>query len=272
MAGSRVGAPCGKLGVHEGTRGEEATVFERLRRGTGRDDGKHGAVASAPPRGDAGTEREREGTRSGVTTRDDVALDAEAADRGRDRELSRDRDRAHDRNLRRREEFGGINWGAAFFGWLVAVGLAALLTAIASGAGTAIGLTSVSDSEAKSNAGTIGIVGGAVLLVILMLAYYCGGYVAGRMSRFDGTRQGIGTWVWGLIITLLLAAAGAIFGSQYNVLSKLNLPRIPVDEGSLATGGAIALAAFVLGTLLAAAVGGKAGQRYHRRVDRYGLN
>jgi hypothetical protein len=24
---------------------------------------------------------------------------------------------------RQREEFGGINWGAAFFGWLVAMGL-----------------------------------------------------------------------------------------------------------------------------------------------------
>ena len=32
-------------------------------------------------------------------------------------------------NVRRqREEFGGLNWGSAFFGWLVAVGIATLLT------------------------------------------------------------------------------------------------------------------------------------------------
>ena len=42
---------------------------------------------------------------------------------------------------RQRDEFGGINWGASFFGWLVAVGVAALLTAILAAAGAAIGLT-----------------------------------------------------------------------------------------------------------------------------------
>ena len=31
---------------------------------------------------------------------------------------------------RQRDKFGGINWGAAFFGWLVAVGIGALLTAL----------------------------------------------------------------------------------------------------------------------------------------------
>jgi hypothetical protein len=88
------------------------------------------------------------------------------------------------------------------------------------------------------------------------------------MSRFDGARQGFGVWLFGLIVTIALAAAGAIFGSEYNVLEQLNLPRIPVSTSDLTTGGAIALAAIVLGSLLAAVVGGKVGQRYHRRVDR----
>ena len=55
------------------------------------------------------------------------------------------------------------------------------------------------------------------------------------------------------------------------MLESLNLPRIPVDEGSLTTGGLIALAAVVVGTLLAAVSGGKAGSHYHRKVDRVGL-
>ena len=42
---------------------------------------------------------------------------------------------------RQREEYGGINWGASFFGWLVAVGIAALLIAVLSAAGTAIALS-----------------------------------------------------------------------------------------------------------------------------------
>jgi hypothetical protein len=103
-----------------------------------------------------------------------------------------------------------------------------------------------------------------------VIAYYCGGYVSGRMSRFDGARQGLGTWVLGLIVTIVLAAAGAVFGSKYNVLEQLNLPRIPIDEGTLTTGAVIALAAVVILTLLAAMGGGKAGERYHRKIDRLG--
>ena len=175
---------------------------------------------------------------------------------------------------RQREEYGGINWGSAFFGWLVAIGVAALLTAILSAAGAAIGLTSTSPSQAgdqaSSNADTVGIVGGIVLLLILALAYYAGGYVAGRMSRFDGPRQGLATWLIGLIVTVVLAVAGVLLGAEYNVLSQLNLPRIPVDEGSLTAGGLIALLAIVIVTLLAAVAGGKQGTHYHRKIDRTG--
>ena len=174
--------------------------------------------------------------------------------------------------MRQRDEYGGFNIGAAFFGWLVALGMAALLTALLSAAGAAIGLTSVSASEATESAGTIGIIGAAVLLAILGLAYFSGGYVAGRMSRFDGARQGFGVWLFGLIVTILIAVLGAVVGSEYNVLEQLNVqPRIPIDEGALTTGGAIALVAFVIVTIVAAILGGKIGERYHRKVDRAGV-
>ena len=172
---------------------------------------------------------------------------------------------------RQREEFGGLNWGSAFFGWLVAIGVASLLTAILSAAGAAIGLTSSSSSDASSNAGTVGIIGGIVLLAVLAIAYYAGGYVAGRMSRFDGPRQGLGVWLIGLIVTVVLAVAGVLLGAKYNVLSQLKLPRIPVDEGSLTTGGLIALVAIVVVTLLASMAGGKQGTHYHRKIDRTGV-
>lgn len=168
-------------------------------------------------------------------------------------------------------EYGGIHWGSAFFGWLVAIGIAVLLVAIISAAGAAVGLTSTSGSQAKSSAGTIGIVGGILMLLVLMLAYYCGGYAAGRMGRFQGPRQGLAVWLIGLAVTIVLAVAGAVLGAQYNVLQQLNLPRIPVSEGGLTTGGIIALVAIVVGTLLAALAGGKAGTRFHRKVDRVGL-
>ena len=182
------------------------------------------------------------------------------------------REHMHAARERQREEYGGVNWGAAFFGWLVAVGLGSLLVAILAAAGAAVGLTeNVSETDATSNAETLGLGGAIALLVVLMIAYYCGGYVAGRMSRFDGARQGFGAWLFGIAVTIVLALAAVILGSEYNVLDQLNLPALPVGDATLTTGGAIALAAVVLGTLLAAVVGGKAGERYHRKVDRAGF-
>jgi len=172
---------------------------------------------------------------------------------------------------RQRDEFGGLHWGCAFFGWLVAVGIATLLTALLSAAGAAVGLTQASTEDATGNADTIGIIGGVLLLAILLVAYYAGGYVAGRMARFNGPKQGLGVWIIGLVVTIVLAVAGAVLGAQYNVLSQLNLPRIPIGEGTLTTAGVIALVAVVVGTLLAAIAGGKAGTHFHRKIDRAGV-
>ena len=166
---------------------------------------------------------------------------------------------------RQREQYGGINWGCAFFGWLVAVGLGALLVGLLAAMGAAVGLTDVSETE------EVGIAGTVLLLAALGASYYCGGYVAGRMSRFDGARQGMGAWLIGLIITVVLAIAGALLGAEYNVLERLDLPALPVGDSELASGGALALALVVLGTLLAAMTGGKAGEHYHRKVDRAGF-
>jgi hypothetical protein len=170
-----------------------------------------------------------------------------------------------------RERYGGADGTAIFFGWLSALGLAALLMAVVAAAGTRLGFaTDVSTSDATSNAGTIGIVGAAILVAILLLAYYGGGYVAGRMARFDGGRQGFRVWLLGLLVTIAAAVAGWIGGSEYNIFEQLNLPRIPVDEGDIATGAIITLVVVLVGTLLAAMAGGKAGDRYHARVDRFG--
>ena len=236
-------------------------MFERFKRNGGNDSGydDRGTVATTE-RPATTTDRDvgdRRFVRDGDTTATGVT----------------GRERVRDVRARQREEFGGTNWGAAFFGWLVAIGVAVILLAILSAAGTAFGLSeNVNQSDANSNADTIGIVGGILLIAVLAIAYYCGGYVSGRMSRFDGGRQGFGTWVIGLIVTIILAVAGVIFGSEYNILEQLNLPRIPIDEGSLTAGAAIALAAVVIITLLAAMGGGKAGERYHRRIDRVGYD
>ena len=213
-------------------------------------DSSAGATGTDPDRG-SGTDRSRPESRTGDGSASRSALETA--------------------RTRQRDEFGGINWGASFFGWLVAVGVAALLTALLAAAGAAIGLTDTTESDVTSNAEEIGVGGGIALVIVLMIAYYAGGYVAGRMSRFDGARQGLGTWALGLIFTIALAVAAVVLGDEYNVLEQLNLPALPVGDQSLATGAIIALAAIVLATLLAAMFGGKVGERYHKRVDRAGI-
>jgi hypothetical protein len=167
--------------------------------------------------------------------------------------------------------YGGIKWGAAFFGWLSANGLAVLLLAILSAAGVAFGLTQVDTAdEAAQQATAIGLTGGIALLVVLFPAYLAGGYVAGRMARFDGARQGLAVWIIGLLVVVLLAVLGVVLGAQYNVLSQLNLPSIPVSGSPTTTAGVIAGVAAALVSLLGALLGGGLGTRYHRKIDRVG--
>lgn len=99
-----------------------------------------------------------------------------------------ERDSVRAMRARQREEFGGVNWGSAFFGWLVAIGLGALLVGLLAAMGAAVGLTDVSATDTAGNVTDIGIGSTIVLLAALGVAYYFGGYVAGRMSRASTAR------------------------------------------------------------------------------------
>lgn len=168
-----------------------------------------------------------------------------------------------------REKFGGINWGASFFGWLVAVALAVLLTSIAGAIAAGVGATTqITQSDAQRAAGTIGVVAAVVLLLVLLVGYYTGGYVAGRMSRFDGARQGLGVWFIGLLVTIVAVVLGGVFGRQYNILDRVDLPRVPFSTDQLGWGSLVTGVVVLFGTLLVAMLGGSVGHRYHHRVDR----
>lgn len=222
---------------------------------------EHGAAGDRPAVGTpAGTER-------GAT----AAHDAPVAATGRsDAEavVGREQDR-----------YGGVKVGSAFFGWLTAVGMFVLISALLSAAGAAVGLAQsdapVEDAAAavtESTAETIGIVSAVVLLLVLFIAYYAGGYVAGRMARFNGAKQGAAVWVWAIVIAIVLAIVGAVAGSQYDVLASTGaLPRIPVNEGDLTTAGIIAAVLALLVSLAGAVLGGMAGTNYHRKVDEAGF-
>jgi hypothetical protein len=167
-----------------------------------------------------------------------------------------------------------MKFGSCFFGWLAASGTAVLLAAIVTGVGAALGLSQNVETAGTTTAGTesVGLVGGIVLLAIIFVSYLAGGYVAGRMARFNGLKQGLGVWLWAVIIAILAAAAGLLAGARFDVLARLNsFPRLPLNEGTLTTGGIIVAIGVVAASLIGALLGGLAGMRYHRRVDRAGL-
>jgi hypothetical protein len=169
----------------------------------------------------------------------------------------------------RREEWGGMNIGAGFFGWLVAVGMAVLLSSIISAVAAAVGdANDITQSQLQRQSGEISVGAAIVLLGVLLISFYAGGYVAGRMSRFDGARQGWAVWLISLFIIVVAAIIGAAYGSEYDIMNRVDIPDVPIPTEDLTLGGAVTIAAAVFATLLAALAGGKAGTHYHRRVDR----
>lgn len=169
-----------------------------------------------------------------------------------------------------KERYGGIKWGSAFFGWLTATGTALLLTVIAAAAGAALGLAQPEPGlPTGAGAQTAGITAAVVLLVILFLAYYCGGYVAGRMARFNGAKQGVAVWVWAVVVAIAVAVLGTVSGVRFDALADVGgLPRLPIDQSSLTAGTILAALVALAAGLVGAVLGGLAGMRFHRRVDR----
>jgi hypothetical protein len=175
---------------------------------------------------------------------------------------------------RQKDAFGGMKFGSCFFGWLTASGTAVLLAALVTGIGAAMGLSQNVDVTNPTPVQTesIGFVGGIILLAIIFVAYLAGGYVAGRMARFNGLMQGFGVWLWAVIMAVLIGIGGWLAGARFDLLAQVNsYPRLPLNEGTLTVGGIIVAIGVVAASLIGAMLGGLTGMRYHRRVDRAGL-
>ncbi|MCC9173754.1 hypothetical protein [Arthrobacter sp. zg-Y179] len=231
----------------------------------------------------------RHATNAGDTTDDRRdGLDDRNDDRGVVRDHDRDgriddRDAMHTREAalpnreallaREKERFGGFKFGAAFFGWLTATGMVVLLSALAAAIGAAVGLSAETNlGQALESAAanqSAGIIGAIIMLLVLLLSYFAGGYVAGRMARFNGAKQGLAVWLWALVAAAVVIVLGLIFGNDIRSISQLNsVAPLPENLEGMDAGTWIAVAASLVATLLGAILGGLAGMRYHRRIDR----
>lgn len=150
-----------------------------------------------------------------------------------------------------RSRYGGLDLPAALGGALAGLGTAALLGSLA----TAVGLQ-VGQGDAEQVA-----VGGAVTaVVVLALSALVGGWVAGRVARFDGARNGL---VTGVLLFLLAAAVGALAAGVH---AGAGLP-VSLDAGSLTTAAVVGALVALAVCLVAGLTGGRIGSQWHRGVD-----
>jgi hypothetical protein len=170
---------------------------------------------------------------------------------------------------REKDQFSGMRFFLGFFGWLTATGLTVLLLAVVAGIAALAGVQNSTDSKSLQAAG----IGSAiVLLVVLLISYFAGGYVAGRMARFSGVKQGLAVWLWALIIAVVVGIVGAIAGGQSDIGTQLgSIPQLPFSSSTLTVAGIASAVAVLVITLIGALLGGVVGMRYHRKVDRAGI-
>ncbi len=179
---------------------------------------------------------------------------------------------AEEREDRLRDMYGGVDWLASFLGLVFAIVLGAVFSALAGLVLVPFGITP------DLSGGQIGasLITGLVLLgVLIFLTFFFGGYVAGRLARFDGGRNGAMVLVWMFIVVLILALAAAIFrgflpaGMAEGVANLVD--RIVSMAGNLAGAGVVGLVtavAALLIALLGGSLGGRMGSRYHTEIDR----
>ena len=178
---------------------------------------------------------------------------------------------AEDREDRLRDMYGGVDWLASFLGFVFAVVVGAVLSVVA---GVVLGPLGFSPD--LSGALGAAVITGLVLLgVLIFLTYFFGGYVSGRLARFDGGRNGAMLLVWTFLTVILLALAAGVFsgflpgGAADAIGGFVDSASSAVGDlsGSGVVGISVVVGALLL-ALLGGFLGGRLGSRYHAEIDR----
>ena len=179
---------------------------------------------------------------------------------------------ADEREDRLRDMYGGVDWLASFLGYVFTVVLALVFSAIA---GLVLVPFGFPPEISGGQLGASVLTGLAVLGVLIFLTYFFGGYVAGRLARFDGGRNGAMVLVWTFIVALILALVAVVFSGflPAGMADGVgNLARGTVSTATNLAGagvaGIIVAVAALLLALLGGFFGGRLGSRYHTEIDR----
>ena len=155
-----------------------------------------------------------------------------------------------------RSRYGGTSVAAVLGGALAGLGAASLLGGLASAVGLQVGQAAAEDAAQVPESA----LGGALAaVVVLALSALAGGWVAGRVARFDGARNGL---LAGLALAVLVGLLGAVVTAAHAAALS------PLAAGSTLTAAAVVAAVVGLVVSLSAGLlGGRLGVRWHRDVD-----
>ncbi|MFZ0014849.1 MAG: hypothetical protein WAL25_12130 [Acidimicrobiia bacterium] len=166
------------------------------------------------------------------------------------------------------ERYGKSDFLASVVGMFAGLGVLVFLSALlAAGAGGIdYQLNLINADGGLDEASAIGL---AVAALVVFVSFIVGGFAAGRMARYNGGMNGLGSGLWLLLLVAVFAALGAWVGAEYNAFAQLDLPNwfAQVDVDDLTVFAIVASAVLVVATLAGGYVGGRLGETYHTRVD-----
>ena len=163
--------------------------------------------------------------------------------------------------------FGGIDVPAAVAGTLAALGMSVLLGGLLAAAGLLRYGDDVADTAGAQDETALATGAAITALLIALLSTAFGAWVAGRMARYDGGRNGILTAVLYVLALAGLSAAGLGLGNEATdggVGVRLGDLTDSDAFGPLGIAGALGAVALLLLTGWAF---GRLGSRYHRKAD-----
>ena len=164
--------------------------------------------------------------------------------------------------------YGGGDIPATIGGLLAAIGTMIILGGvITGGAGNIAYQTGVFDDD--GNVEELSIAGTVAAIVVLFVSFIVGGWVASRMARFDGARNGLIVALWFSVLVVVFGALGIWAGAEYNVFATLDLPDWVShwDNQDVTTATALLASAAALVTYAGGYLGGVLGDVYNTRAN-----
>jgi hypothetical protein len=180
---------------------------------------------------------------------------------------------AEEREDRLRDMYGGVDWLASFLGFIFVLVAGCLFSLVA---GLVVAPLGISMDLAGSEIGPAAITGLVLVAILVFLTYFFGGYVAGRLARFDGGRNGAMLLLWTGVTVLVLALINAVLSGFLpegisedvdNLIQNLLFSTIGGLSG-LGIAGVLIFVGALLVALVGGFLGGRLGSRYHAEIDR----